>query len=146
MNIPCYLIPAIGDVYVACADRLVDSIRNFYPDANITVQINGKGTGSVETSKLAITSNEITANGAANTSAGYIICNKGTALAVSLADGTVIGETKFFSNKGAGDATITPANMAGGTSVTIEQFEAFSFIWDGANWYIYANYSGTLNP
>ena len=91
-------------------------------------------------------SNEITANGAANTSAGYIICNKGTALAVSLADGTVIGETKFFSNKGAGDATITPANLAGGTSVTIEQFEAVSFIWDGANWYIYANYSGTLNP
>jgi hypothetical protein len=32
-----YLIPAIGDVYVACADRLVDSIRNFHPDANITV-------------------------------------------------------------------------------------------------------------
>ena len=115
-------------------------------DTNITVQINGKGTGSIETSKLAITSNEITANGAANTSAGYIICNKGTALAVSLADGTVIGETKFFSNKGAGDATITPTNMAGGTSVTIEQFEAVSFIWDGANWYIYANYSGTLNP
>ena len=32
-----YLIPAIGDVYVACADRLANSIRNFHPDANITV-------------------------------------------------------------------------------------------------------------
>ena len=32
-----YLIPAIGDVYVACADRLADSIRNFHPDANITI-------------------------------------------------------------------------------------------------------------
>lgn len=115
-------------------------------DTNITVQLNGKGTGSVETSKLAITSNEITANGAANTSAGYIICNKGSALAVSLADGTVVGETKFFSNKGAGDATITPTNMAGGSSVTIQQFEAVSLIWDGSNWYIYANYAGTLNP
>jgi hypothetical protein len=115
-------------------------------DTNITFRINGKGTGSVEANKLAITSNEISVDGAANTSAGYIICNKGTALAVSLADGTVIGETKFFSNKGAGDATITPTNLAGGTSVTIQQFEAVSFIWDGANWYIYANYSGTLNP
>jgi hypothetical protein len=115
-------------------------------DTNITFQINGKGTGSVEASKLAITSSEISVNGAANTSAGYIICNKGTALAVSLADGTVVGETKFFSNKGAGDATITPTNLAGGTSVTIEQFEAVGFIWDGTNWYIYANYAGTLNP
>lgn len=115
-------------------------------DTNITVQINGKGSGSVETSKLAVTSNTITANGAANTSAGYIICNKGTALAVSLADGTIVGETKFFSNKGAGDATITPTNMAGGSSVTIQQFEAVSLIWDGTNWYIYANYAGTLNP
>ena len=115
-------------------------------DTNITFQINGKGTGSVEASKLAITSSEISVNGAANTSAGYIICNKGTALAVSLADGTVVGETKFFSNKGAGDATITPTNLAGGTSVTIQQFEAVGFIWDGTNWYIYANYAGTLNP
>jgi len=32
-----YLIPAIGHGYVACADRLADSIRNFHPDANITV-------------------------------------------------------------------------------------------------------------
>jgi hypothetical protein len=32
-----YLIPAIGDEYVACANRLADSIHKFHPDANITV-------------------------------------------------------------------------------------------------------------
>lgn len=32
-----YLIPAIGDNYVACAGRLVDSIRKFHPNANITI-------------------------------------------------------------------------------------------------------------
>jgi hypothetical protein len=32
-----YLIPAIGDVYVACADQLAASIRKFHPDANITI-------------------------------------------------------------------------------------------------------------
>ena len=32
-----YLIPAIGHDYVACADRLAQSIRNFHPDANISV-------------------------------------------------------------------------------------------------------------
>ena len=32
-----YLIPAIGDTYVACADRLAASIRRFHPAANITI-------------------------------------------------------------------------------------------------------------
>jgi hypothetical protein len=32
-----YLIPAIGNTYVECANRLSDSIRQFHPDANITI-------------------------------------------------------------------------------------------------------------
>ena len=32
-----YLIPAIGDSYVQCAQRLQDSILTFHPDANITI-------------------------------------------------------------------------------------------------------------
>lgn len=32
-----YLIPAIGDRYVICANRLADTIRTHHPDANITV-------------------------------------------------------------------------------------------------------------
>jgi hypothetical protein len=32
-----YIIPAIGDTYVACADRLKTSILNFHPAANITI-------------------------------------------------------------------------------------------------------------
>ena len=32
-----YLIPAIGDTYVACAERLGASIRQFHPGANITI-------------------------------------------------------------------------------------------------------------
>ena len=32
-----YLIPAIGDMYVACANRLADTIREWHPNANITV-------------------------------------------------------------------------------------------------------------
>jgi len=32
-----YLIPAIGDTYVACATRLADSIREHHPEANITI-------------------------------------------------------------------------------------------------------------
>ena len=32
-----YLIPAIGDEYVACAERLRDSILKYHPDADITI-------------------------------------------------------------------------------------------------------------
>ena len=32
-----YIIPAIGDVYEACARQLADSIQQFHPEANITV-------------------------------------------------------------------------------------------------------------
>jgi hypothetical protein len=112
-------------------------------DTNITVQLSGKGTGSVEINKLAITSSIITVDGAASTSASYIICNKGTALAVSLANGTVVGETKIFTNKGAGLATITPTSFAGGTSFAIAQNEGAQVIWDGASWFLIGNQSVT---
>jgi hypothetical protein len=32
-----YVIPAIGDAYVDCANRLANSILKFHPDANITI-------------------------------------------------------------------------------------------------------------
>lgn len=32
-----YLIPAIGDVYVKCANQLAESILQWHPDANITI-------------------------------------------------------------------------------------------------------------
>lgn len=32
-----YLIPAIGDQYIGCAEQLADSIRQFHPEANITI-------------------------------------------------------------------------------------------------------------
>ena len=32
-----YLIPAIGEVYVKCANKLKDSILQWHPDANITI-------------------------------------------------------------------------------------------------------------
>lgn len=32
-----YIIPAFGDVYIACAERLEASIRGFHPHANVTI-------------------------------------------------------------------------------------------------------------
>ena len=111
---------------------------------NLNLELAGKGTGSVDIqSKFSLKAVTITANGAASTAASYIICNKGSALAVSLADGTVVGEQKIFSNKGAGVATVTPANFAAGSTFALAQNEAATCIWDGANWFLCGNQSVT---
>mgnify|MGYP005994744237 CR=1 FL=1 len=106
---------------------------------NLNLKVSSKGTGSVEVSKMAYVSSTITANGAASNTATYIICNKSTALTVSLADGTTVGEQKIFTNKGAGAATITPSNFAQGTSFALAQNDGCQVIWDGSNWFLIGN-------
>jgi hypothetical protein len=113
-------------------------------DTNITLSIAGKGTGPVEVAKLAYLSSTITTAGAASTSATYIICNSGSALAVSLANGTVVGESKIFTNRGLGIATITPATFANGATVALDQYDSVSMIWDGVRWYITGHYGATV--
>ncbi len=85
----------------------------------------------------------ITANGTANATATYIICNKASGLAVTLGDGSHPGQLKIFTNKGAGTATITPTNFAGGTSFAIATNEGATCIWDGTNWFLVGNQSVT---
>lgn len=113
-------------------------------DTNVTMKLAGKGTGSVEIAKAAYTSSTITADGAASTTATYIICNKGSALAVSLADGTTVGEQKIFTNKGAGIATITPTSFGPGADIVLDQSDGCILIWDNTNWQIIGQYGATV--
>lgn len=106
---------------------------------NLNIILTPKGTGSVELNKAAFTSATITADGAASTSATLIIGNKGSALAVSLADGTTVGEYKIFTNKGAGAMTVTPSNFAQGTSFALAQNDGCTCVWDGSNWFLIGN-------
>lgn len=83
----------------------------------------------------------VIADGALSTAFDYYILNKGTALAVSLPAGAYVGEHKFFSNRGAGTATIT-ANLAGSSvSFALAQNEAAQIIWDGNEWFLIGNQS-----
>ena len=112
------------------------SIETTGDDANINLSLSSKGKGSVAISKAAFTSTTMTANGRADSASSLIICNKGTALAVSLDPGTTVGEFKIFSNKGAGLATITPAPFANGNTIRLPQNTATQCIWDGTNWFM----------
>lgn len=87
----------------------------------------------------------ISVNGAATMSKGYHICNKGSALAVSLADGTTVGERHYFTNRGTGIATITPTTLAQGSSVALDQYDGVELIWDGTGWYIIGQNGATIS-
>lgn len=105
-------------------------------NANINLNLFAKGAGSVEIEKAAFSTVEVTANSAVPATVTHISCNKATALALTLADGTTAGEYKIFTNKGAGTATVTPASFAQGTSFAIAQNAAAQAIWDGSNWFL----------
>ncbi|MBH19975.1 MAG: hypothetical protein CL851_06040 [Crocinitomicaceae bacterium] len=104
--------------------------------SNLNLILTPKGTGSVSLAKAAYGSSTITANGAASTAATLIICNKSSALSVSLANGTTAGEFKIFTNKGNGLATVTPTSFANGTSFSLTTNHATQCIWDGAKWFM----------
>ena len=114
-------------------------------DSNINLNLISKGVGSVNLDKASLSQVTISTNGAASETASYIICNKSTALAVSLADGTTDGEMKVFTNRNTGIATITPANFAQGTSFALDQYDAATLIWDGTAWYITGHYGATVS-
>jgi hypothetical protein len=120
-------------------------IHTLGTDTNINLHLSGKGTGVVELNKAALTAVEQTTGGAADTTKSYVYGNSAGALAISLADGTIEGEIKVFTNKGAGIATITPTSLGGATSIALDQYESVSLIWDGTDWIITSSYGATIS-
>ena len=109
--------------------------------SNLNLTLTSKGTGSVEISKAAFSSITMTADGAVNATKTLIIGNKGSALAVSLADGTTTGEYKIFINRGVGNMVVTPSNFAQGTSFTLAQNDGCTCVWGGTGigWFLVGN-------
>ena len=72
-------------------------------DTNVGFNVTSKGTGLVTvTTGVAFSHIEQTANGAVSLVKTTTVFNKGSALAATLADGTVIGQLKILTNKGVG--------------------------------------------
>jgi len=128
---------AVNDITIANGIFNTDpKISATGDSSNVNLMLAGKGVGSVEIAKAAYSSSTITANGAASPNHTFIIGNKGSALAVSLASGSTVGEHKIFSNKGAGTMTVTPSPFANGTSFALVQNRSAECIWDGTNWFL----------
>jgi len=104
-------------------------------DTDINLSIQPKGSGTVVIDKIAHETSTVTAEGAAPVNSGHIILNSNSSIAVTLADGTTVGEQKIFTNKGNGTVTIDPTNLADGTTFDIATNKMAICVWDGTNWF-----------
>ena len=115
-------------------------------DTNVGLELEAKGTGKIILNNSHVLKQE-TVNTGSNEALSLLLpftqITKGTAGTYSIADG-VVGQVKYVVNSGAGNAVITPANFGAGTTLTLQQNETGTLIFDGTNWQILATYGGAV--
>jgi len=78
----------------------------------------------------------LTDAGAVNVTSFFTAVTTTGAAAITLADGTMVGQlNKIQLIVDAGDATLTPSNLTGGTTITFADAGDFCLLmWDGSSW------------
>ena len=115
-------------------------------DTNVGLELEAKGTGKIILNNSHVLKQEIVntgSNEALSLLLPFTEITKGTAGTYSIADG-VVGQVKYVVNSGAGNAVITPANFGAGSTLTLQQHETGTLIFDGTNWQILATYGGAV--
>ena len=115
-------------------------------DTNVGLELEAKGTGKIILNNSHVLKQEVVntgSNEALSLLLPFTEITKGTAGTYSIADG-VVGQVKYVVNSGAGNAVITPANFGAGTTLTLQQNETGTLIFDGTNWQILATYGGAV--
>ena len=103
-------------------------------DSNISIRILPKAAGSLLMGKVGFNSITHTTQDSLPTSTSLIFMD-GSNLNVVLGDGEVVGEYKLIVNTNASLCRVTPKNSATGP-LDILPGDAYSLVWNGANWYI----------
>ena len=115
-------------------------------DTNVGLELEAKGTGKIILNNSHVLKQE-TVNTGSNEALSLLLpftqITKGTAGTYDIADG-VVGQVKYVVNSGAGNAVITPDNFGAGTTLTLQQHETGTLIFDGTNWQILATYGGAV--
>ena len=114
-------------------------------ETNVPLNLSGKGTGNVQVNTgVAFLSHEVSTSASCSLVKTTTIFNAGGTITPTLANGSVAGQTKIFTNKNSGNAILTPASFAGGTSITLGANEGCVLVWDGTNWQVVANNGGAI--
>lgn len=109
-------------------------------DTNINLNLASKGTGAVRVqTKVAYSSETLTTSTAISLLVPLTIFNSSGNISMTLANGTVTGESKKFININTGTATVTPTSYGQGTSFGVKQNGVAEAIWGGSNWYLFGD-------
>lgn len=84
--------------------------------------------------------------GAVNVTSAFTTITTTAADALTLADGTTVGQIKNMTMiSDGGDGTLTPANYADGTTITFNDVgDHVSLMWNGSAWRTLVNIGGTI--
>lgn len=112
-------------------------------DADVSLDLTTKGDGLVELDAGLVYKTVILtgATDPVDLTKGLNIYNRATAVAATMADGTVTGQKIKLVNIGAGTVTVTPTNLVNGTTVQIPQNGYAEAIWVGSSWLV--SYDGS---
>ena len=107
---------------------------------NVNLNLASKGTGAIRhTTKTAYAAQTVTSSGTISLTVPLTIFNSTGAVAMTMADGTIVGESKKLVNINTGRADVTPNSFGQGTSFTLRQNGATELIWTGSNWYLFGD-------
>lgn len=81
--------------------------------------------------------------GAVNLTSLLTVVTTTSTNALTLADGTVVGQTKeILMTVDGGDGTLTPTSLAGGTTITFSNVGDYVMLqWDGTEWVVVKRYN-----
>lgn len=132
---------AVNDISITnAASGGAPKIAAVGDNTNISLDLAAKGTGAIRhTRKVAYSSETKTTSGAVSLLIPLTLFNSTGALAMTMANGAVVGESKKFVNINTGAATVTPTSFGQGTSFTLAQNGAVEVIWTGSNWHLFGD-------
>ena len=110
-------------------------------DTNVNLRLSGKGTGGILNRSPVILEKDPSSypNGTTITpTKPFVLFTSSVNIAVTLANGTVNGQTIILSNQATGVVTVSPTTVAAtGSSFTLSRYDSVYLIWDQtAGWYL----------
>lgn len=116
-------------------------------DVNVGLILTTKGTGKIVIADpIVLVDSDHSVSGTITGSVGFVTFSSATNIAMTLNDGTAVGQSLILSNTAAGVVTITPDTLAaspGKTDFTLPQYHSAQLIWGGATgWFVVSKFNG----
>lgn len=118
-------------------------------DSDIDLSITCKNQGKIRIGRApAFLHTGYTSSGSINTAAASAVFNSATPITITLPNGSITTETRFFINNNSGEVTLTPTSFANGTSLVLRENAVVQLMWVFPSWRVMnvANFADSSDP